>query len=140
MLLRTEWDARKRWVSETKKSYRVLKVSHKFLNFWGKTIWGNYDKGAKSKSERRYQIDKITYAKDEGTLNAYMCAQWGMSEGSKNWSLGRHVLSGWPQINVMEYFLCIGPAKYPRALSPARKMSLFPSIIMSHVRFFYPMR
>ena len=27
-----------------KKTYRLLKVSHKFLNFWGKTIWEDYDK------------------------------------------------------------------------------------------------
>ena len=23
-----------------KKTYRLLNVNHKFLNFWGKTIWG----------------------------------------------------------------------------------------------------
>ena len=27
-----------------KKCYRLLKVSHKFLNFWDKTVWGNYGK------------------------------------------------------------------------------------------------
>ena len=29
----------------------------------------------------------------------------------------------------MEYLLCVGLVKYPRASSPARKMSLFPSLI-----------
>ena len=50
------------------------------------------------------------------------------------------LLRGRPQINVMEYFLCIGPAKYLRASSPTRKMSLFPSITISHVRLFDPIR
>ena len=66
------------------KTYSLFKVSHKLKQFWGKTIWGNYGKGAKSKRERRYQIDEVTYTKGGGTLNAYMCAQEGMWEGSKN--------------------------------------------------------
>ena len=121
-----------------KKTCRLLKVSHKFPNCWGKTIWENYGKQAKSKQERWDQIDKITYAKDGGIINAYMFTQEGICEGSKNRSYDPHRLNGWPQINVMEYFLCIGPVKYPRASSPARKMSLFPSITIPHIRLFYP--
>ena len=32
------------------------------------------------------RISEITYAKDKGTLNANMCEQGGIWEGSKNWS------------------------------------------------------
>ena len=39
------------------------------------------------------------------------------------------VLNGWPQTNVVEYFLCIGPAKCTKASPPAMKMLLFSSII-----------
>ena len=38
-----------------------------------------------------------------------------------------YILNGWPQVNVVEYFLCIGLAKYTRASPPASKMSLFSS-------------
>ena len=41
----------------------------------------NYDKQAKSKPERGYQIDEITYTKGGGTVNGYMSAQVGMWEG-----------------------------------------------------------
>ena len=44
-----------------------------------------------------------------------------------------YVLNGWPQTNVMEYFLCTGTAKYTKASSPARKMSLFSSIIITTI-------
>ena len=37
----------------------------------------------------------------------------------------------------MEYFLCIGPDKYPRTSTPATKMLFPPSIIIAHVRLFY---
>ena len=46
------------------------------------------------------------------------------------WIRYSNVRSGWPQTNVVEYFLCIGSAKYTRALPPARNMSLFSSIII----------
>ena len=42
-----------------------------------------------------------------------------------------NVLNGWPQKNVVEYFLFISPAKYTRASLPARKMLLFSSIIIT---------
>ena len=38
---------------------------------------------------------------------------------------------GWLQANVVEYFLCIGSAKYTRASPPARIMSLFSCIIIT---------
>ena len=38
----------------------------------------------------------------------------------------------WSQANVVEYFLCIGPAKYTKASLPARKTWLF-SIILYYV-------
>ena len=40
-------------LNEMPRSSECLRQKHKFLNFWGKTIWGNYDKRAKSKWERR---------------------------------------------------------------------------------------
>ena len=51
-----------------------------------KLVTKKYGKRAKSKRERGYRIDEITYAKSVATLNAYMCAQEGMWEGSKNLS------------------------------------------------------
>ena len=42
-----------------------------------------------------------------------------------------NVLNGWPQINVAEFFLYIGPVKYTKALPPASKMSLFSSIVIT---------
>ena len=45
--------------------------------------------------------------------------------GLKNRSWDTYVL------NVVEYFLCVGSAKYTRASSLARKMSLFSSIIIT---------
>ena len=35
-----------------------------------------------------------------------------------------------PETNAVEYFLCIGMAKYTKAPPPARKMSLFSFIII----------
>ena len=49
----------------------------------------------------------------------------------KNRSLDTYVLNGWPQTNVVKYFLCIGPAKYTKASLPAGKMPLFSSIIIT---------
>ena len=54
---------------------------------------------------------------------------WGV--GLKNRSLDTYVLNGLPQTNVAEYFLCIVTAKYTKASQPARKMSLFSSIIIT---------
>ena len=62
-------------------------------------------------------------------LNAYICVQG--RGGLKNRSYDTYVLNGWPQTNVVEYFLCVGPVKYTKASTPARKMSLFPSIIIT---------
>ena len=42
-----------------------------------------------------------------------------------------YVLNGWLQANFVEYFLCIGTVKYTEVSSPARKMSLFSSIIIT---------
>ena len=49
----------------------------------------------------------------------------------KNRSEDTYVLNEWPQTNLVEYFLCIGPAKYTKGSPPARKMSLFSSIIIT---------
>ena len=46
-------------------------------------MWGNYGKQTKLRRERRYRIDEITYAKGGGTVNAYMCAEGEVYEGSK---------------------------------------------------------
>ena len=72
-----------------------------------------------------------TYAAGEmeGVIqNVYKCVQG--EGGLKNWAWDTYVLNGWPQRNAVEYFLCIGSAKYTRALPPARKM-LFSSIIIT---------
>ena len=42
-----------------------------------------------------------------------------------------YLLNGLPQNNYVEYFLSIASAKYTRASPPARKMSLFSSIIIT---------
>ena len=39
-------------------------------------------------------------------------------------SVIKYVLYRWPQTNVVEYFLCIGPAKYTRASPSARQEKL----------------
>ena len=44
----------------------------------------------------------------------------------------RYVHTKWmAQTSVVEYFLCIGSAKYTTASPPTRKISLFPSIIIT---------
>ena len=63
------------------------------------------------------------------TLNANMCVQGGGR--LKNWSKDTYVINGWPQKNVVDYFLCIGPAKYTRPSLHLRKMPLFFSIIIT---------
>ena len=65
----------------------------------------------------------------------------GMSRTSCRWKkLSRwrsinthtHVRTKWmAQTNVVEYFLCIGSAKYTKASPPARKISLFSSNLIS---------
>ena len=52
-------------------------------------------------------------------------------EGLKNLSSDMYVLSKWAEANVVESFLYIGLPKYIRVLLPARKMSLFSSIIIT---------
>ena len=42
-----------------------------------------------------------------------------------------YLLNGWPQTIFMEDFLCIASANYNRASPPARKISLFSSIIIT---------
>ena len=54
----------------------------------------------------------------------------------KNWSYDTYVLNGWPQTNFVEYFLSTGSAKYTRVSPPGRKMSLFPSMIITIILFF----
>ena len=47
-----------------------------------------------------------------------------------------YVLNGLPQTNVAEYFLYTGPAKHTRESPPARKMSLFSSILITIILFY----
>ena len=63
------------------------------------------------------------------TLNAYICLQGG-EEVEK--SVLRYVRTKWmaPKKCCGIFFVCIGPAKYTIASPPARKMSLFSSIII----------
>ena len=50
-------------LNEMPGSSACLRQKHQFLNFWGKTIWGNYGKRAKSNWEKRVSSRWITYAK-----------------------------------------------------------------------------
>ena len=54
-------------------------------------------------------------------------------EGVEKLILRYIVLNRWPQTNFVEYFLCVSPAKYTKASPPARKMSLFPSIVITNI-------
>ena len=66
--------------------------------------------------------------------NMYMCVQGERVEKS----VIRYVRTKWmAQTNVVEYFLCTGSAKYARASPPARKMSLFSSVIVTIIRIIY---
>ena len=65
------------------------------------------------------------------TLNAYKGDGWGVE---------KLVLNGWPQTNFVEFFLCIGTAKYTKASLPARKISLFSSIIITIILSFVIIR
>ena len=65
------------------------------------------------------------------TLNVNICLrgrEWGW--GVEKLVLRYVVLNGWPQTNVVKYFLYIGTAKYTKVSPPARKM-LFSSIIIT---------
>ena len=53
------------------------------MKFWGKTIWRNYDKRAKSK-RGGYQSIRKEGMGDGGTPNEHMCEQRGGT--SKGWS------------------------------------------------------
>ena len=52
-------------------------------------------------------------------------------ELKNRWKKDTYVLNGYPQTNFVEYFLCVGTAKYTKVSPPARKMSLFSSIIIT---------
>ena len=64
-----------------------------------------------------------------------MCTGAYRGRRLKYQSSDTYVLNGWPQANVVEYFLCIGSAKYTRASLPAKKTSLY-YVVTS---LFYPM-
>ena len=49
----------------------------------------------------------------EGSCKLCTGAYWG--KGLKNLSQDTYELNGWPQTNAVEYFMCIGSAKYTRA-------------------------
>ena len=51
-------------------------------------------------------------------------------------SVLKYVGTKWmAQTNVVEYFLCIGPARYTEASPPARKILLFSSIVITIILF-----
>ena len=58
-------------------SVKCLIRKHQLLNFWGKTIKGNYGKRAESKWERKEWNRWNHVRKREVTLNGYICAQDG---------------------------------------------------------------
>ena len=65
-------------------------------------------------------------------MRSYAYKGEGKGEGGlKNRSYGTYLLNGWPQTNVLECVLCPGMAKYAKASPPARKVSLFSSIIIT---------
>ena len=60
-----------------------------------------------------------------------MCTGAYRGRGVDKSAIDTYVLNGLPQNNFVEYFLCIVSAKYTRASPPARKMSLFSSIVIT---------
>ena len=58
-------------LNEMPGSSECLRQKHKFLNFWGKTIWGNYNKRAKSKWERRVSNRRNDIRKRGITVNGW---------------------------------------------------------------------
>ena len=69
------------------------------------------------------------------------CVQKGGDVGRIDKLVVRSAHTKWMDTNKCHgKFLCIGPSKYPRTSSPEKKISLFPSIKIPHVRLFYPMR
>ena len=54
-------------LNEMSGSSKYLRQRHKFLNFWGKTIWGNYGKRAKLKWEKRVS-NRWNYIRKRGLL------------------------------------------------------------------------
>ena len=75
-----------------------------------------------------------------GVLQMCTCAhkgwKWGDRVGRIEKLVMRSARTKWITPNRC-HFLCIGPAKYPRASSPAREMLLFPFIIIHHVLLFH---
>ena len=66
-------------LNEMQGSGECLRQENQFVNFWGKTIWGNYSKRAKSKWERRVSNRWNHIRKRE--LNAYICVQGEVAGG-----------------------------------------------------------
>ena len=59
-------------LNELPGSGEYLRQKHHFLNFWGKTTWGNYGKRARSKWESRLS-NRWNHMRKRGvTLNAYI--------------------------------------------------------------------
>ena len=93
------------WVPETKKAYRPLQLS--LMKFWGKTIWGEYDKRAKSRRGRRrwYQTmesltQKTSSKRPETTLQnkettAQIYWKYGLKTRTKNLGSRVHFLYVW---------------------------------------------
>ena len=75
----------------------------------------------------------IKYVRNWGNErgSSKMCTGAFRGRGLKNRSKDTYILSGWPETNVVEYFLCTDSAKYNRASPPARKMSLISYIIIT---------
>ena len=61
---------------ETPGSNECLRQTHLFLNLWGKTIWGNYGKQAKSKWERRVSSRWNHLHKRGVTINGWELQTW----------------------------------------------------------------
>ena len=58
-------------LNEMPGSSECLRQKHGFFNFWGKTTWGNYDKQAKSKWDRRISNWWNHIRKREVTANGW---------------------------------------------------------------------
>ena len=118
-------------LNEIPGSGECLRQKNQLVDFWGKTIWGNYGKRPKPKWERRVSNRRNHISKKGFTLNAYICVG-----GWKNWLYDTYVLNALPQAKVVEHFLCTGLAKYTRASPPVSFFYIRISTKNRHFIFF----
>ena len=89
-------------LNEIPGSGECLRQKNQLLDFWGKTIWGNYGKRPKPKWERWVSNRRNHISKKGFTLNAYICVG-----GWKNWLYDTYVLNAWPQQKLWNIFCAL---------------------------------